>query len=133
MAFSDSIEYKTLKDNIKELKLAIGPQLTPLAARLVATRLLSDITFTTICTSDVSESDGAALVLESVEHKVQLNPHSYHTFVAVLLGDDIRYDRILQKLIDTYRLYVQQSRIPQSAGTVTKGMSLRFIGLGSSI
>ena len=111
MAFSDtvvSIEYRTLKDNNEELKQAIKSQLKPLVAKLASTGLLSDVTCRTVCTPNVSESDAAAALLENVEHQVLLNPQCYHTFVAALQGDEIRFERILQKLKDTYQSFEQQ-------------------------
>ena len=133
MAFSDSVEYRTLKDNIEELKLAMKLQLKPLGAKLVATRLLSGVMYKIVCTPNVSESDGAAAVLENLEYKVQLNPQCYHTFIAVLLCDKIQYERILQKLQDTYQSYEQQRNFPQGAGAVAKGMSNVVLTLGPTI
>ena len=114
-------EYKTLKDNTEELKSAIGPQLNSLGAKLVATRLMSSVMYSVISASNASESHRAAAVIEIVEDKVQKNPQCYHTFVAVLMGDEVRYERILQKLQDTYQSYEQQSRLPQGTVKTTKG------------
>ena len=61
-----------------------------------------------VCTPNVSESDCAAAVIENVKFRVQLDPQCYHTFVAVLQGDGIRYECILQKPKDTYQSYEKQ-------------------------
>ena len=124
MCFSGSVEYKTLKDNIETLKLAIssGPQ--SVVAKLVNVGLVSHVMYKMISTSSASESDRAAGVLELVEQKVLLNPQCYYTFVAVLLDDEMHFGSILQKLQDTYQSYEQKSRFSQGA---TKGMSHKII------
>ena len=108
MCFSGSVEYKTLKDNIETLKLAIssGPQ--SVGAKLVNVGLVSHVMYKMISTSSASESDRAAGVLELVEQKVLLNPQRYYTFVAVLLDDEMHFGSILQKLQDTYQSYEQK-------------------------
>ena len=110
------------------LKLAIscGPQsvvgkLVPKHVGLVPE---SNVMYKMISTSSASESDRAASVLELVEQKVLLNPQCYHTFVAVLLDNEMQFGSILQKLQDTYQPYEQKSRFSQGA---TKGMSHKII------
>ena len=122
MAFADSVEYKTLKDTIGELKAAIKSDVARLGAKLVATRLMSDVMFKIVSNPNVSESDRVDVMLEDIELKVKLNPQCYHTFVALLLGDQILYDSVLKRLQDTYQAYEQQSRIPQGAAAITTGM-----------
>ena len=122
MAFADSVEYKTLTDNIGELKAAIKSDVVQLGAKLVARSLMSDAMFRIVSNPNVSESDRVEVMLEVIEVKVKLNPQCYHTFVALLLGDQIVYDSVLQRLQDTYQAYEQQSRIPQGAAVIMTGM-----------
>ena len=75
----------------------------------MAIGLVSDVMYKIISTSSASESDRVAGVLELVEQKVLLNPLCYHTFVAVLLGDEMQFGSILQKLQDTYQSYEQKN------------------------
>ena len=63
MASPDSLEHRTLKDNIEELKLAIMPHIKQLGAKLVAAELLSDATYETICTPYFSEPSRMVLPL----------------------------------------------------------------------
>ena len=121
MSFSGSVEYETLKSNVEELKLAIRPQVNKLGAKLVAARLVSNVMFKIISTSSASESVCATGVLELMEQKVQLNPQCYHTFVAVLLDDEVQFGSILQKLQDTYQSYEQRSLSLQAKG-ISRGL-----------
>ena len=89
------MEYSTLIDLTRELRLAVRPDLISLTGSLLAARLIlldNDIELRNTAHSEVERS---ARLVELVQNKVQQNPCHYHSFIGILQGNQDQYRDIL--------------------------------------
>ena len=104
----DSAEYRTVKVHSLDLQLAVMSDVTSLSAQLLSTGLITPLTFSDIRNQSVSSEVRAAMFVDCVLQSVQQNPLNYHTFVRVLMRHGFRYEAVLQKLLETFQLYMNQ-------------------------
>ena len=97
----DTAEYKAIIKHTVELRTAVKNNITTLSGHLLCNQLITSENEEELRIISQSESDRAAKLVGFVQHRVELNPDNFCTFIKILEKDEKNYEYIINLLKET--------------------------------
>ena len=98
----ESPEFKSLKENISELEIALRENFKPILEKLHASGLISNEDLKKVRKKTTRKLEKSQILIRSIENQVKLSPSQYYHELVMILSDKAVYKDIVLKLETSY-------------------------------